>query len=112
MATDAAGRFEFDDIPGGHTLLDGQPSDEIDIAYPYVGSGPGLLGIVDWSLDFSADNIGSAYSYDMQPAAVPLTFANPPANGLIEVEAGNSEHGLAAADVQVTGGQATAIACR
>ena len=101
--TDASGHFEFDNIPGGNTV-DGKPRDELDIDYPLPqGASAALIEMDDWSLDFAATS-----DYTMQPGAVPLTFDNPPADGLVEVQAGNSEHGYALADVQVTGGQATA----
>jgi len=99
--TDALGHFEFDNIPGGHTF-NGQPSDEIDIVYPSPGPGE-PIEMDDWSLDFATTS-----DYTMQPGAVPLTFTHPPADGLVEVQAGNNEHGYALGDVQVTSGQATA----
>ena len=99
--TGTTGAFSFTGIPGGHTWRN-QPSDALHVYY--YPSRPGLEGISDWSLDFSADN-GSSYSYDMRPARVQVKVTDGVSAGAtIEVRAGNDNEGYALADVPLSAG--------
>jgi hypothetical protein len=103
-ATDTGGDFAFSGVSGGHAF-DSLPSDDLDVYYNPTS--PGLEEMQASALDFSANN-GTQYSYEMQPAEVPVHVANLPSDRVLEVRAGNLEYGDARADAQFTSGNGTA----
>jgi hypothetical protein len=102
--TGADGAFAFTAATGGHQL-NGVPSDDLRVFY--YPTQPGLEWMQAEQLDFASSNDATPYSYQMQPAEVNISLAN----GLgspVEVKAGNSNVGLASADVALTSGNGVA----
>ena len=95
--TGADGLFNF-------AALAGNPGfDDLTIYYPgTVYQATGLWKMDWWSLDFTAKNDTTPFSYDTRPAAVGLHVANAPSPA-IEVEAGNANVGFAQTDVTLDG---------
>lgn len=97
--TGVDGKFNFDALAGN------PGSDDLTVSYP-AGSG-GLLQMDSWTLDFTANNDGTSFSYDLQPAQVGLNVANAPSSN-IDVMAGNESVGFAESNVALTNGSGTA----
>jgi hypothetical protein len=106
--TDATGAFNFTGVSGGHQM-NGQPSDDLHIFYNPLGNSTyvGLEEMEAYTLDFSTNNDGSSYSYDMRPAQVDVTITNT-SGSLAEVKAGNAMVGYVRADVPLVSGTGTA----
>jgi len=88
--TPADGSFAFSNISGGHQF-NGLPADDLSIWY--FPTQPGLEEMRDFTLDFSA-----ATDFEMQPGQVDVHVANAP-SPVIEMTAGNTNHGFARSDV-------------
>jgi hypothetical protein len=102
--TDASGAFNFADALGGHQVA-GVAADDLHVYY--YPTSPGLEEMAAFTLDFATNNdntLPSPYTYVMQPAHVNIEVANAPATSFVEVRAGNSNVGYAAADVPLNSG--------
>jgi hypothetical protein len=97
--TGADGAFAFTGVSGGH-VYNSLPGDDLDVYYNPTAD-YALEAIVQWSLDFSANNDATPYSYDVQPGEANLNLADYPFTWA-EVRAGNENEGYARADVDLT----------
>lgn len=99
--TDSRGAFTIADVTGGHQV-GGKPTDNLTVYY--LPTSPGLWELRCSDLDFAANNDGTSFSYEMQPAEVNVDIAHAPAGPEVGVLAGNGSVGYADAAVPLTAG--------